>query len=172
VPPLDSTPTPAVASTNLQAQAITIKEHPSPVKNGNGVQVQVKITSEMQQKVHKLQKELLQLWVEKSARETEELTSAHLAAKKTKKNNATKLPQQLRPPLKTNDDDATTVEDPTLDYTLEENYSVRRFVGHKIKLNEGKGPPVVTLLATWKGYPTKEKPTEENWGSMKKCHSR
>jgi hypothetical protein len=91
---------------------------------------------------------------------------------KNKKNNATKLPQQLRPPLKTNDDDATTVEDPTLDYTLEENYSVRRFVGHKIKLNEGKGPPVVTLLATWKGYPTKEKPTEENWGSMKKCHSR
>jgi hypothetical protein len=45
VPPLDSTPTPAVASTNLQAQVITIKEHPSPVKNGNGVQVQVKITS-------------------------------------------------------------------------------------------------------------------------------
>jgi hypothetical protein len=65
-----------------------------------------------------------------------------------------------------------TVEDPTLDYTLEENYSVRRFVGHKIKLNEGKGPPVVTLLATWKGYPTEEKPTVEKWGTMKKCHSR
>ena len=71
-----------------------------------------------------------------------------------------------------NDDDATTVEDPSLDYTLEENYSVRRFVGHKIKLNEGKGPPVVTLLATWKGNPTKEKPTVEKWGTMKKCHSR
>jgi hypothetical protein len=47
-----------------------------------------------------------------------------------------------------------------------------RFVGHKIKLNEGKGAPVVTLLATWKGYPTEEKPTVEKWGAMKKCHSR
>jgi hypothetical protein len=54
-------------------------------KNGNGVQVQVKITSQMQQKFDEMQKELLQLWAEKSARETEELTSAHLAAKKTTK---------------------------------------------------------------------------------------
>jgi hypothetical protein len=64
------------------------------------------------------------------------------------------------------------VKDPTLDYTLEDNYSIRCFVGYQIKLNEGKGPPVVTLLATWKGYPTTEKPTEEKWGAMKKCHSR
>jgi hypothetical protein len=116
----------------------------------------------MQQKFDKLQKELLQLQAEKSARETEELTSAHLAAKK----------QQKQTTNTNNDNDTTTVEDPTLDYTLEENYSVRRFVGYKIKLNEGKGPPVVTFLATWKGYPTKEKPTVEKWGTMKKCHSR
>jgi len=50
----------------------------------------------MQQKFDKLQKELLQLQAEKSARETEELTSAHLAAKNKNKNNATKATQQLR----------------------------------------------------------------------------
>jgi hypothetical protein len=96
-PPLDATPTPAVAS--------TITERPSPIKNGNGVQVQVKISLQMQQKFDKLQKELLQLQAEKSARETEELTSAHLAAKKQQKqrnkSNATKATQQLRPPLQT-----------------------------------------------------------------------
>jgi len=37
----------------------------------------------MQQKFNELQKEVLQLRAEKSARETEELTSAQLAAKKT-----------------------------------------------------------------------------------------
>jgi len=82
VPPLDSTPTPVVASKDLQAQALAITEWPSPIKNGNGVQVQVKISLQMQQKFDELQKELLQLWAEKSARETEELPSAHLAAKK------------------------------------------------------------------------------------------
>jgi len=162
-PPLDATPTPAVAS--------TITERPSPIKNGNGVQVQVKISLQMQQKFDKLQKELLQLQAEKSARETEELTSAHLAAKKQQKQR-NKSNATAKTTTTNNDDDATSVEDPTLDYTLEENYSVRRFVGHKIKLNEGKGPPVVTLLATWKGYPTEEKPTVEKWGTMKTCHSR
>jgi hypothetical protein len=134
-PPLDSTPTLAVASKNLQAQALAITEQPSPIKNGNGVQVQVKISLQMQQKFNELQKEVLQLRAEKSARETEELTSAQLAAKKQcNKSNAT-----AKTTTTNNDDDATTVEDPTLNYTLEENYSVRRFVGHKIKLNEGKG---------------------------------
>ncbi len=69
-------------------------------------------------------------------------------------------------------DDKTTVEDPTIDYTIQSNYSVRIFVGHKIKLNEGKGPPVITLKATWKGYPTSDAPAEEPWGLMKKSHSR
>jgi hypothetical protein len=100
-PTLDSTPTPAVTSNNLQAHALAITERPSPIKNENGVQVQVKISSQMQQKFDELQKELLQLRAEKSARETEELTSAHLAAKKNSKNNATKATQQLRPPLQT-----------------------------------------------------------------------
>jgi hypothetical protein len=71
-----------------------------------------------------------------------------------------------------NDDDTTTVKDPTLDYTLALKRITARFLGYKIKLNEWKGPPVMTLLATWKGYPTTEKPTEEKWGTMKKCHSR
>jgi hypothetical protein len=39
----------------------------------------------MQQKFDELQKELLQLRAEKSARESEELTFTHLAAKKTTK---------------------------------------------------------------------------------------
>jgi len=131
----------------------------------------VNISSQMQQKFDELQKELLQLRAEKCARETEELTSAHLAAKKQQKQR-NKSNATAKTTTTNNDDDATSVEDLTLDYTLEENYSVRRFVGHKIKLNEGKGPPVVTLLATWKGYPTEEKPTVEKWGTMKKCHSR
>ena len=74
-----------VTSKNLQAQALAITEWPSPIKNGNGVQVQVKISLQMQQKFDELQKELLQLRAEKSARETEELTSAHLTAKKQQK---------------------------------------------------------------------------------------
>jgi len=27
-------------------------------------------------------------------------------------------------------------------------------------------------MATWKGYPNSESPTEEKWGTMKKCHVR
>jgi hypothetical protein len=113
----------------------------------------VKITSEVKQKFHELQREFLQLWAEKKVRMTEELTSAHLAAKKQQKQR-NKNPTTTKTTTKNNDDNATTLEDPTLDYTLEENYSIGHFVGHKIKLNEGKGPPVVTLLATGKGYPT------------------
>ena len=92
----------------------------------------------MQQKFHELQKELLQLRAEKCARETEELTSAHLAAKKQQKQR-NKSNATAKTTTTNNDDDATTVENPTLHYTLEKNYSVRRFLGHKIKLNEGKG---------------------------------
>jgi hypothetical protein len=51
-----------------------------------------------------------------------------------------------------NDEYETTVEDKTIDYRIAENNSIRRFVGHKIKSND-KGPPVITLMATWKGYP-------------------
>ena len=51
----------------------------------------MKISLQMQQKFDKLQKELLQLWAEKSARETEELTSDLLILwQKYNKNNATK----------------------------------------------------------------------------------
>jgi thiol-disulfide isomerase/thioredoxin len=63
------------------------------------------------------------------------------------------------------------VEDTTIDYRIAEKYSVQRFVGHKIKSND-KGPPIITLMATWIGYPDSESPTEEKWGTMKKCHVR
>jgi hypothetical protein len=95
------------------------------------------------------------------------LSSAHEAAKKKlkpKKGKSTATSVD-------NDGDETTVEDTTIDYRIEENHSVQRFVGHKIKSND-KEPPVITLMATWKGYPDSESPTEEKWGTMKKCHVR
>jgi len=64
------------------------------------------------------------------------------------------------------------VEDSSIDYTQEEHWSVKRFVKHAIKLNEGKGPPTVTLWATWKGYPEKDAPMKEPWGLMKSKHKR
>ncbi len=90
------------------------------------------------------------------------LSSAHETAKKKlkpKKGKSTATSVD-------NDGDETTVEDTTIDYRIAENYSVRRFVGHKIKSND-KGPLVITLMATWKGYPDSESPTEEKWGTMK-----
>jgi len=114
-----------------------------------------------------MQQELLALKAEKSMMIDKGLSSAHEAAKKKlkpKKGKSTATSVD-------NDEDETTAEDKTIDYRIAENYSVRRFVGHKIKSND-KGPPVITLMATWKGYPDKESPTEEKWGTMKKCHVR
>ncbi len=53
----------------------------------------------------------------------------------------------------------------------EENWSVKCFIGHTIKLKGDKGPPTIQLKATWKGYEG-EQPTMEPWGEMKKPHSR
>jgi len=87
------------------------------------------------------------------------LSSAHEAAKKKlklKKGKSTATSVD-------NDEDETTVQDKTIDYRIAENYSIRRFVGHKIKSND-EGPPVITLMATWKGYSDSESPTKEKWG--------
>jgi hypothetical protein len=95
------------------------------------------------------------------------LSSAHEAAKKKlkpKKGKSTATSVD-------NDEDELTVEDKTIDYRIAENYSIRRFVGHKIKSND-EGPPVIILMATWKGYSDSESPTKEKWGTMKKCHVR
>jgi hypothetical protein len=68
-------------------------------------------------------------------------------------------------------DDETSLEDMVVDYTKPEKYSMKRFVWHLITLREGKGPPIISLKATWKGY-TSTAPTDEQWGNMKKFHNR
>lgn len=120
-----------------------------------------------------LQQELLALRAEKNARENSNLALAHAAAKKHKAQNKTKTktPTPAVTTTNTTEVDDTSLEDSAIDYTLEDNYSVRRFVSHKITLSD-KGPPVILLQATWKGYPASEKPTEEPWGLMKKNHIR
>jgi hypothetical protein len=50
-----------------------------------------------------------------------------------------------------------------MDYTLEKNYSVKRFIGHNIKMSEGRGPLNITLKATWKWYPKSDQPRMEPW---------
>jgi hypothetical protein len=82
---------------------------------------------------------------------------------KGNKQKATKTTQQ--------DDDNTTIEDNSIDYTLDKNWSVKRFIGHTIKMRGEKGPPIIQLHATWKGYKG-EAPTTEPWGKMRKHHCR
>ena len=160
-------------SPKIQAKAIAAKEHVSPLPHRQGLTVQVQIQSpkkkptDLERRFQEMQQELLALKAEKSMMIDKGLSSAHEAAKKKmkpKKGKSTATSVD-------NDEDETTVEDKTIDYRIAENYSVWRFVGHKIKSND-KGPPVITLMATWKGYPDKESPTEEKWGTMKKCHVR
>jgi hypothetical protein len=149
-------------SPKIQAKAIAAKEHVSPLPHRQGLTVQVQIQSpkkkptDLEKRFQEMQQELLALKAEKSMMIDKGLSSAQEAAKKKlklKKGKSTATSVN-------NDGDETTVEDTTIDYRITENYSIWRFEGHKIKSND-EGPPIITLMATWKGYPDSGSPTEE-----------
>jgi hypothetical protein len=136
--------------------------------------------------IQKMQQELLALRQEKEDNAKKILSMAQGAAQhidkvrkeKTKdnkekgRNETAKVPKgKQKAPTTEQQDDNTTIEDSNIDYTIEKNYSVKRFIGHTIKMRGEKGPPIIQLQATWKGYEGGET-TLEPWGKMKKHHSR
>jgi hypothetical protein len=130
--------------------------------------------------VQKMQQQILALQQEKEDQAKQMLTMAQGVAQKmdkgskakpTKENKVKGKPAGGKQKAATQTLDDTSVEDSTIDYTLEENWSVKCFIGHTIKLKGDKGPPTIQLKATWKGYEG-EQPTMEPWGKMKKHHSR
>ncbi|MFN9657919.1 MAG: hypothetical protein ACK55Q_19740, partial [Dolichospermum sp.] len=117
--------------------------------------------------IQKMQQELLALRQEKEDNAKKILSMAQGAAQhidkvrkeKTKdnkekgRNNTAKVPKgKQKAPTTEQQDDNTTIEDSNIDYTIEKNYSVKRFIGHTIKMRGEKGPPIIQLQATWKGY--------------------
>jgi len=136
--------------------------------------------------IQKMQQEILALRQEKEDNAKKILSMAQGAAQhidkvrkeKTKdnkekgRNETAKVPKgKQKAPTTEQQDDNTTIEDSNIDYTIEKNYSVKRFIGHTIKMRGEKGPPIIQLQATWKGYEGGET-TLEPWGKMKKHHSR
>jgi hypothetical protein len=122
--------------------------------------------------LQELQQQMVCLQEENDKLQKEQLKLAKQAAEKKTTKKATKSATKPQPQSTTNNDDAASEEDEAVDYTIEKNYSVKRFIGHNIKLNDGKGPLNITLKATWKGYAKNDPPTMEQWGKMKKYHKR
>lgn len=122
--------------------------------------------------LQELQQQMVRLQQENDELQKDQLKLAKQAAEKKTTKKPTKSSTKPKQHGTTNNDDVTSEEDEAVDYTIEKNYSVRRFIGHSIKLNDGKGPPNITLKATWKGYPINDPPTMEPWGKMKKYHKR
>jgi hypothetical protein len=138
----------------------------------------------MLKKMKQMQHELMELRKEKENKETEMLQMVHGIAEereqmknnpKSKKKEIVKVKWGKRDGATIRAeaimDDVTSLEDATVDYTLPKNYSVKRFVSHKLKMKGDKGPLIIELQATWKGYPGSA-PTTEKWGNMKKYHLR
>ena len=120
----------------------------------------------MLKKMEQMQHELMELGKEKENKETEMLQMAHGIAEDRewmKCNPNSKKKEIVKVKLENCDgatiqaeaimDDATSLEDATVDYTLPKNYSVKCFVSHKLTMKGNKGPPIIELQATWKGYP-------------------
>ena len=122
--------------------------------------------------LQELQQQMVRLQQENDELQKDQLKLAKQAAEKKTTKKPTKSSTKPQLHSTTNNDDVTSEEDEAVDYTIEKNYSVKRFIGHNIKLNDGKGPPNITLKATWKGYPINDPPTMEPWGKMKKYHKR
>jgi hypothetical protein len=112
------------------------------------------------EEVQQMQHEILQLKEQNEKLQNDQVEIAKKVASKKSNNKKIVL-----------NNDETSLEDMTVDYTKPENYSVKQFVGHHISLREGKGPPIIALKATWKGYASTA-PTDEQWGNMKKFHKR